>query len=82
MILNSYRYNGSVLTIIGRWILSRQEYDKMKGLLPLYAVQSQDTKLEYRPLQDAGQVIDDYRVQLFENTIQRLKEKGVMVYCF
>lgn len=82
MILNSYRYNGSVLSIIGRWILGKSDYDKMKGLLPLYTVQNQNTKLEYRPLPDGDQVVDVYRVQLFEKTIRRLKEEGVMVYCF
>ena len=82
MILNTYRYNGNVLPIIGSWILDKPDCDKMKGMLPLYTVQGQDTKLEYRPLPTGDQVIDDYRVQLFENTIRRLKEKGVMVYCF
>ena len=76
MLLNTYRYNGSAIRIIARWIRGGQDYDPLKGLSPLYTSQGSDVKLEVEPLHDERMVISDYRVLLFENTLKRLKERG------
>ncbi len=82
MLLNTYRYNGSVIRIVTRWIRGGRDYDPLKGLLPIYTSQGSDVKLEVETLPDERMVISDYRVQLFENTLKRLKERGVTVFCF
>ncbi len=83
MLLNTYRFNGSAIRIVSRWIRGGQDYDPLKGLSPLYTSQGSDVKLEVEHLPDKSMTtIVDYRVQLFENTLKRLKEQGVTVFCF
>ncbi|MDO4826763.1 MAG: hypothetical protein Q4B16_04315, partial [Bacteroidia bacterium] len=52
MLLNTYRFNGSAIRIVTRWIRGGRDYDPMKGLLPLYTSQGSDVKLEVETLPD------------------------------